>query len=114
MSRIKRFLLFLLLIPVLLFAACMEQTIAEVKADPYRYQKKEAHIGGVVTRSFGVLNMGFYELQDNTDKILVASNRGVPAKGTKVEVKGKAINAFSFAGVSYGTVIQESDRKVHH
>ncbi|MBI4447267.1 MAG: hypothetical protein HY645_15350 [Acidobacteria bacterium] len=110
----KPVLLLVMLTPLLISSSCGGQTIAEIKADPYKYEKKEAHIAGVVKRSFAVLNMGFYELEDPSGAIYVITDEGVPAKDSRVEVRGKTINAFSFAGQNYGTVIQESRRKLHN
>lgn len=102
-----------LLLGVFLLAGCELDTIAEVKADPYRFQDKTAHLGGIVTRSYGALQYGVYEIEDRTGKIFVVSEKGVPARGARIEVKGKAVNAFTLAGVDYGTVIRENSRKIH-
>ncbi len=115
MSNRRRILFVLASLPLLLLTACDLDTIAEVKGDPYKFVNKTAHLGGTVTRSFGAMGYGIYELQDETGKIYVVSEgRGVPGQGARVEVKGKAKNAFTFAGFDYGTVILESDRKIHH
>jgi hypothetical protein len=115
MSHAKRILVVLAALPLLLLTACNLDTIAEVKADPYKFTKETAHIAGIVTKSFGAMGYGIYELEDSTGKIYVVSEGGgVPGRGARVEVKGKAKNAFTFAGFDYGTVILESERKVHH
>ncbi len=115
MSNRKRILVVLAALPLLLLTACDLDTIAEVKSDPYKFTRETAHLGGVVTKSFGAMGYGIYELEDKTGKIYVVSERGgVPGRGARVEVKGKAKNAFTFAGFDYGTVIFESGRKVHH
>lgn len=103
----------LLLLPLLLFVACSLNTIAEVQADPHRFENKDARLGGVVVQSYGVLNYGLYEIEDRTGKMFVVSERGVPSQGARVEVKGKAVTAFSLAGVNYGTVLMETSRKLH-
>ncbi|RPI29476.1 MAG: hypothetical protein EHM61_01435 [Acidobacteria bacterium] len=110
----KRILVVLAALPLLLLTACDLDTVAEVKGDPYKFTKDTAHLGGIVTKSYGVMGYGIYEIEDKTGKIfVVAEGRGVPARGTKVEVRGKAKNAFTFAGFDYGTVLLESDRKIH-
>ena len=102
-------------LPLVLLTACDLDTVAEVKADPYKFTEKSAHLGGIVTKSYGALGYGFYELEDKTGKIFVVSQgRGVPGKGARIEVKGKVQNGFSFAGLDYGTVIMESGRKLHN
>jgi hypothetical protein len=103
-----------LLLALIFLTACDLDTIAQVKNDPFKFEKKDAHLGGIVTQSFSVLGYGFYEVEDPTGKILVVSRgKGVPGKGAKVEIRGRAVNAFSFSGVDYGTVINESKRKLH-
>lgn len=102
------------LLALVLLTACDLDTIAQVKHDPFKFEKKEAHLGGLVTQSFSVLGYGFYEVEDTTGKIFVITRgKGVPGKGAKVEIRGRAINAFSISGVDYGTVINESKRKLH-
>jgi len=101
-------------LPLLLLTACDLDTVAEVKADPFKFTEKNARLGGIVTRSYGALGYGFYELEDKTGKIFIVSQgRGVPGTGARIEVKGKVQNGFTFAGTDYGTVIMESDRKLH-
>jgi len=97
----------------LFLIGCDLDTIEEVKSDPYRYENKTARIGGRVTQQMSVLNYGIYELEDATGKIFVISQRGVPSRGARVEVKGNTVNAFSLAGIDYGTVLMEEDRKIH-
>jgi hypothetical protein len=110
----KRILLAFLTLPLLLLTACDLDTIAEVKGDPFKFEKNTARVGGIVTRSYGVMGYGFYEVQDRTGTIFVVSQgRGVPGKGAKVEVKGNAKNAFVFEGMDYGTVLLEGTRKIH-
>ncbi|MGH9339021.1 MAG: hypothetical protein ACRD1R_05415 [Acidobacteriota bacterium] len=114
MSKLKKiFSASLLLLGVLFLAACELDSISKIKADPYKYESDTAHLGGIVTRSYAVLNYGLYEIEDRSGKIFVVSDRGVPTQGAKVEVKGHTKNAFSLAGVDYGVVLMESDRKIH-
>lgn len=97
----------------LLLVGCDLDTIEEVKDDPYRYENETARIGGRVTQQMSVLNYGIYEVEDPTGTIFVVSQRGVPSQGARVEVEGNTVNAFSLAGVDYGTVLMENDRKIH-
>jgi len=114
MSRKSLFLL-LSLLPLLLLTACDLDTVSEVKNDPFKFEKDTAHLGGVVTKTYGVMGWGIYEIEDRTGKMYVVSQgRGVPGKGAKVEVKGHTKNAFTLAGMDYGTVLMESSRKIHN
>ena len=103
----------LILIGALLLTACPSQeTISRINADPGRYRNKEVGIVGTVTDSYGVLGNGAYEIDDGTGRLWVVTTRGVPSRGSRVGTKGKVHTGFSFGGRSFGTVLQESDRRV--
>ena len=96
----------------LLLTACPSQTnISKINADPDRYRGKEIGIAGTVTDSYGIPGAGAYEIDDGTGKIWVATRRGVPSRGSRVGAKGYVHNGFSFGGRSYGTVMEETDRR---
>jgi hypothetical protein len=96
----------------LLLTACpQQQTISRINADPGRYRNKEVAIVGRVTDSYGVLGNGAYEIDDGTGRIWVVTQRGVPSRGSNVGAKGKVYTGFSFGGRSFGTVLQETDRR---
>jgi len=102
----------LILIGVLLLTACPQQTnISRINADPGRYRNKEVGIVGPVTDSYGVLGNGAYEIDDGTGRMWVVTTRGVPSKGSRVGAKGRIHTGFSFGGRSFGTVLQETDRR---
>ena len=104
--------LFVLIGGALLFTACPSQTsIAKINRNPDRYRNKEVGIAGRVTDSYGVLGAGAYEIDDGTGRMWVATRRGVPSRGSHVGTKGYVHNGFSFAGRSFGTVIEEIDRR---
>jgi hypothetical protein len=108
----KAAVLFVLLGSALLFTACPSQTnIRKINANPDRYRGKEVGIAGRVTDSYGVLGAGAYEIDDGTGRIWVATRRGVPSRGSHVGAKGYVHNGFSFGGRSFGTVIEETDRR---
>jgi len=111
--KIRIFASFLLLTSTLLFTGCPEQTtINKLNGDPFRYRGKEVLVVGSVTNSFGALGQGAYELQDETGKIWVITQRGVPTKGTRLGAVGKYINGVNWAGRNFGSALQETDRKV--
>ncbi len=98
-----------------LLTACPSQTtIAQLNGDPGRYRNKEVAVVGRVTDSYGLMGKGAYELDDGTGRIWIATERGVPARGSRVGVKGHIINGLAFGGRSFGTVLEESNRKVEH
>jgi hypothetical protein len=105
-------ILFFLLAGTILLTACPSQTnISKINADPERYRGKEVGIVGTVTDSYGLLGNGAYEIDDGTGRIWVATRHGVPSRGTKVGAKGYVHNGFNFAGRSFGTVMEETDRR---
>jgi hypothetical protein len=108
----KTAFLIALLSGTLLLTACPSQTsISKINADPARYQGKEVGIAGTVTNSYGALGSGAYELDDGTGRIWVATTRGIPARGARVGAKGYVHNGFTVAGRSFGTVMEETDRR---
>lgn len=113
MTALKKAAVFVVLLgATLLLTACPSQTnIAKINADPDRYRNKEIGIAGTVTDSYGVIGAGAYEIDDGTGKIWVATRRGVPSRGSRVGAKGYVHNGFSFGGRSYGTVLEETDRR---
>ncbi|PWT82383.1 MAG: hypothetical protein C5B44_02190 [Acidobacteria bacterium] len=102
---------FLLSATLLLTACPQQETISKINADPGRYRNKEVAIVGRVTNSYGVMGNGAYEIDDGTGRIWVVTRRGVPSRGSRVGAKGHVYNGFSFGGHSYGTVIEETDRR---
>ena len=113
MPALRKTAVFLALLSgTILFTACPSQTnIARINSDPGRYRGKEVAIAGRVTDSYGVMGQGAYEIDDGTGRIWVATTRGIPARGARVGTKGYVHSGFSWAGRSYGTVIEEKDRR---
>jgi hypothetical protein len=102
----------LILAGTLLLTACpSDVTISRINADPGRYRNKEVAIIGHVTDSYGVLGNGAYELDDGTGRLWVVTRRGVPSRGARVGAKGHVYTGFSFGGRSFGTVLEETDRR---
>jgi hypothetical protein len=102
----------LLLAVALFMVACEKVTISDILADPTRYKDKKVGVVGTVTTSFGLMNMGGYEIQDDTGKIYVISNQGVPGKGQEVAVEGTVFTGAMVMGQSVGVAIREQRHKV--
>lgn len=112
-SRRSTFLLAFILVGAFALAACEKTTISKINADPDRYRNKEVGVVGTVTDSYGVPFVGgAYEVDDGTGRIWVVSKSGAPRKGSKVGTKGRVHSGITFGSRSFGTVIEESDRKV--
>ena len=83
------------LVSVLVLAGCAARgvRVAELKEEPGRYATKSVSVNGVVTSSWGIPLVPFqlYNVDDGSGEITVLSRsgRGAPARGTKVQVKGK-------------------------
>lgn len=89
--------------------------VAELKDQPTKYATKTVSVTGVVTSSWGVPMVPFqlYNIDDGSGEITVVSQSGrAPARGTRVQVKGK-VNEFAvFGGRSFGLHLREEDRKI--
>lgn len=99
--------------------ACPERkSIADIEADPGKYQNKEVAIAGVVRDSYGVsipgtnVGGGAYKIDDGTGSIWVIVSEGsVPQKGAEVGVKGVIGSGVSWKGRNYGLGMYEKDRR---
>jgi hypothetical protein len=114
MQSMRKFACFFSLVAAMLFlTACPSQTtISKINGDPGRYRDKEVAVAGRVTDSYGVLGTGAYEVDDGTGRIWVAATRGVPARGSRVGVKGRVHGGLTIGGRNFGTIIEETDRRV--
>lgn len=92
-------------------AALAKTDINKINADPGRYYDKKVTIEGTVTDSYGVLGQGAYEIDDGTGKIWVIAERAVPARGSRVQAKGRVINGFVYRGRNLAAALRETDRK---
>lgn len=113
MNHLKTFYVLGLLAAVALLAGCPQRkSISDIMKDPSYYQNREVTVAGTVTRSFGAMGTGVYEVDDGTGKMWVFAERtGVPSQGAQVASIGKVMPTFSFAGQSYATVLRERERK---
>ena len=89
--------------------------VAELRDQPTKYATKTVSVTGVVTNSWGVPLVPFqlYNVDDGSGQITVLSRTGrTPAKGTRVQVKGKISEFAVLGGRSVGLHLQEEDRKI--
>jgi RecJ-like exonuclease len=102
-----------LLALTLAVAGCPSRTtIRDIMNDPGRYQGKEVAIAGHVTRSYGAVGKGIFEIDDGTGRMWVFTEKyGVPGRNAYVGVAGRIVDGFTYAGSTYGTVIHETDRR---
>jgi len=114
----KTFLLALVLTLGLMTMACPKrESIASIEANPSKFYNKEVGIAGTVRDSYGLnipltqIRGGVYKVDDGTGSIWVVTKNSVPAKGTRIGVKGKVQNGVGWNGKNYGLGIIEQDRK---
>jgi len=105
------------ILSVLVAAGCGARgvRVAELKDQPTKYATKSVSVTGVVTSSWGIPLMPFqlYNVDDGSGEITVLSRSGrTPARGTRVEVKGKVNELAVFGGRSIGLHLQEENRKI--
>ena len=99
-------------------AACPERrTIADIQANPSKYNDKEVVIVGTVKDSYGLnvpgtpIRGGVYKVDDGTGSIWIVSEEGVPSKGAEVGVRGIVGNGVNWNGKNYGLGVYEKDRR---
>ena len=63
--------------------------IKEILDHPRDYENKEITIYGTVTDATSILFVKYFEIQDDTGKIRVVTDRSLPAKGEKLKVTGR-------------------------
>ena len=111
----KKLAVVALLSAVLAGCAARGVRVAELKDQPTKYATKTVSVTGVVTNSWGVplLPLQLYNIDDGSGEITVVSQSGrVPAKGTRVQVKGKINELGVFGGRSIGLHLREESRKI--
>jgi hypothetical protein len=102
----------LVLVGTIFLTACPNhESISKINGDPARYRNRDVAIAGTVRDSYGFLDRGAYEIDDGTGTMWVITQRGVPARGSQVGAKGRVRTGFSLGGRSFGTILEESDRR---
>jgi hypothetical protein len=120
MKNITRALLISLVALTAIFAAaCPErQSIADIEANPSKYQNKDTAIAGVVLDSYGInipgtgIRGGAYKIDDGTGTIWVITERDIPTKGTQIGITGTVGTGIVYRGKNYGLGIYEKDRRI--
>ena len=114
----KIFLSGLVVLTGIFVAACPDRTsIADIEANPSRFQNKEVVIAGTVRDSYGInipgtsVRGGAYKIDDGTGSIWIVTEDAVPTKGAQVGVKGVIGNGVNWNGKNYGLGIYEKDRR---
>jgi len=78
--------------------------------DPGRFDGQTVAVEGDVTRAYGVLNYGVYQLNDGTGTLtVVTKSEGAPRTGALVGARGTFRQAFTL-GTETVAVLQETER----
>jgi len=96
----------------LLLAACAPVTIGRITSDPSRFTNRPVKVSGTVTNSVGVMGKGGYQIDDGTGQIYVISGKGVPSRGSRVEVTGRVSPGVEVLGTPIGVAIREDSHRV--
>ena len=112
--------LIVLVLGALVLSACATRSVNQILADPARYRNREVRVSGSVVESYSLTNRGAYLIDDQSGKLWVVSDRGVPRKGARVTVKGTIREGFNLGslgdlinlpGVGAGLVLMESSHQ---
>lgn len=102
---------------VAMSAACASlgnQSIAQVQNNPGRYADHTVTVEGVVTTSWGIPMVPFkvFRVSDGSGEMLVVSdNRRLPAKNSRVRVRGDVQEFALIGGRSFGLHLREKSIK---
>ncbi|MEZ5291289.1 MAG: hypothetical protein R2745_09410 [Vicinamibacterales bacterium] len=103
-----------LLVVVMLAGACASvpgrPAIQQVQSQPGRFVDHSVTLTGTVTTSWGVPLVGFnvYRIDDGTGEITVVStDKRVPGRGARVEVRGKVQDVAVLGGRPLGLHVRE-------
>lgn len=119
MKSIYRIAVPITLFTTILFAtACPKRvSIADIEANPGKYNDKEIAVAGTVKDSYGVnipgtpIRGGAYKIDDGTGSIWVFTEDIVPSKGAQIGVKGRIGSGVNWKGKNYGLGMYEKDRR---
>jgi len=110
--------LIVLVLGALVLSACATRSVNQILADPARYRNREVRVSGSVVESYSLANRGAYLIDDQSGRLWVVSDRGVPRKGARVTVTGTIREGFNLgtlgdrislpAGIGTGLVMTES------
>jgi hypothetical protein len=89
----------MLVLTAVMSVACGASTINKVLADPQRYRNREVKLTGSVVDSFSLVGRGAYQLDDTTGRLWIVSDRGVPRRGARVNVKGTVREGFNLGSL---------------
>lgn len=84
--------------------------ISKIVDNPREYQDKSVNIRGVVAASYSLLVVSYFSLKDDSGEIFVITNRALPKKGQKLDVKGK-VGTYSIADKKVTVVFEDEEKR---
>jgi hypothetical protein len=121
---LHRVVLVLLAFTALTTAACASKSINQILADPSRYRDREVRVSGTVIDSYSLGSRGAYSIGDESGRLWVVSDHGVPRKGARVTVRGTIREGFNLGSlgdrirlpqeIGSGLVLMESSHKARY
>ncbi len=91
------------------YGGLVSTSVKSILDNPRRYEGRIVKVSGVARDSVGIFGQGAFVLDDGTGQITVITNRGVPAAGERVVVRGRVQTA-AVVGTQRATVIMELRR----
>ena len=104
----------------LVATACASTSVNRILADPSRYRDREVRVSGSGVDSYSFANRGVYRIDDESSRLWVVSDRGVPRRGARVTVQGTIREGFNLGSLGdrinlpadlSGLVLMESSHK---
>lgn len=101
------FLKFISLLIFFVFISCSNVTdIKEIRNNPRNFEDKEVIIEGIVTGTFSLPLVSFFEINDGTDSIRVITSKSLPAKGQEIKIAGK-VKYYTFFSESMMVIVEK-------
>ncbi len=86
--------------------------IAEIRKNPDRYENQSVTLHGKVSggTKLPFMTEAFYQLDDGSGSITVATHNALPPDGKQIRVRGTVKSAFKFAGETHGLVLMDDSK----
>ena len=110
MKKIALLLIFLAAVSM----ACsgiLSTPIKKIIDNPRDYDGKTVTVSGEVTETFSLFVVKYFVVDDGSGTITVVTQKTLPKKGTKIQVKGKVSEMFSLGETQALVIIEDSGQK---
>jgi hypothetical protein len=108
----RKFSFIMLCLLIFLSISCGIGTtkIGDITGHPRDYAGKEVTVSGEVTEVFSLLVVKYFVIRDSTGEITIVTDRPLPAKGERLQIKGTVKEAVSI-GTKTTLVLVEGAEK---